>query len=315
MMGTPPKARTRKEQLQLDRRTTEGSLRRAVAQDQTRTLTTVTFFVVSTLLTYMGEEGKAFPSMDTLAKAVGMNERTVRDHLGRATAAGFLLMHRDGRRKTNVYSLNPALLTRQSKRAETAGHSGEVTGSAVPVIGSTTECRQGVLDSVKPNTESSHGRVVGPVAPSERVNGTKVTGAADPTIHLEGIHAEEPRTKTLVRSPFGRSDDCCSEELIEELTNRIFDQTHGVGRERSRKSRIARELRKLAGERVDLEAAACGTIAAMHGSDAYNVELNGHQAAEKILQSRRWESWLVDDLPDEIDDLDVTSEDDWIAFN
>lgn len=318
-MGAPPKARSRKEQLQLDRRTTEESLRRAVARDQTGTLTTVTFFVVSTLLTYMGEEGEAFPSMDTLARAVGMNERTVRDHLGCAVAAGFLLKRRDGKRKTNVYLLNPALLPRPGKRANTAGHSGEVTGSAAPVTRSMTAGWEGVVDSAKRDTESAHGyhleRVTGSSAPSERVSGGTVTGAADPTIHLEEIHEEEPRTKNLVRSSFGRSDDCCSEERIEELTTRIFHQTHGVGRARSRKTRIARALRKLAGERVDLEAAARGTIAAMHGPDAYNDDLDGHQAAEKILRSRRWESWLVDDRPGEVGDVDgAAGEDDWTAF-
>lgn len=319
-MGAPPAARSRKEQLQLDRRKTEESLRRAVAVDRTRTLTPVTFFVVSTLLTYMGEEGEAFPSMKTLAQAVGMNERAVRDHLGRAVAAGFLLMRRDGRRKTNVYSLNPALLPRQGERAETAGHLGGVTGFAVPVTQSVPGSWEGDPNTAIPDTESAHSsyleQVPGSSVPSERVSGNKITGAADPTIHLEEIHKEEPRTKHLVRSSFGRSDDCCSEVRISELTARIFSQTYGVGRERSRKTRIARALRKLAGERVDLEAAASGTIAAMHSPDAYNGDLDGHQAAEKILQSRRWEAWLDDDRLGEVSDLDgVAGEDDWTAFN
>ncbi|GEM_PF-2080838 len=319
-MGALLKPRSRKEQLQLDRRLTEEKLRRAVARDQTGTLTTVTFFVVSTLLSYMGEEGEAFPSMDTLARAVGLNERTVRYHLGCAVAAGFLLKRRDGRRKTNVYLLNPTLFARPGDRANTAGRSDEATGSAAPVSRSMTARCGGGVDSGKRDTESAYSshleRVIGPSAPSQRFSGAKVTGAAEPTIHLEEIYKEEPRTKNLVRSSFGQSDDCCSEERIEELTTRIFRQTHGVGRDRSRKTRIARALRKLAGERVDLEAAARGTIAAMHGPDAYNDDLNGHQAAEKILRSRRWESWLVDDRPGEIGDVDgAAGEDDWTAFD
>lgn len=280
------KVRSKKEQLQLDRIATCHALRRAIAGDPTGTLSPVTFLVVWMLLTYMGEEGEAFPSMRTLAADIGMHERTVRDHLERAVTAGFLRMRRDGRRKTNVYTLPYDVPIDLSERVIGTGRSGDVTGPSTPVARSMKQGGEGVVDS-HPN------RAAGSSAHSDRVIGANVTGAVDPTIHVEGIHKEDPRKTTLVRSPFGRLDQEAREDVIQRLTLDVYNQTHGLGRERSRKVRIARAFRELAGRGVDLHVAASGTIAAMHGSDAHNVDLNGHAAAEKILQESRWESWTI----------------------
>ncbi|MNH49014.1 hypothetical protein D3C73_05730 [compost metagenome] len=283
-MGNPQKkVRSKKEQLQLDRMATFHALRRAIARDPTRTLSPATFFVVWTLLSYMGEEGEAFPSMRTLAADIGMHERTVRDHLERAVAAGFLRMQRDGRRKTNVYTLPHDVPIDPSVRVIGTGHSDHMTGSTAPVTRSTN---QGVVDSHPDG-------VNGPSRPGDRAIVTLVTGAVDPTIHVEEIHKEDPRKTTLVRSPFGRLDQEAREDVIQRLTLDVYNQTHGLGRERSRKVRIARAFRELAGRGVNLRVAASGTIAAMHGPDAHNVDLNGHAAAEKILLESRWESWTI----------------------
>ena len=285
MSNSQTKARSKKEQMQLARNATLHQLSQDIARDRTGTLTSTTFFVVWRLLTYMGEEGEAFPAMTTLAGYVGKDERTVRDHLKRAVVAGFLRVKRDGRRKTNVYTLA------HGDRVIGTGHSGDVPGSSVLIARSMSTNHRGVEDS---HPES----VIGSSTQCHRVIGTEATGADHPTIHLGQIHKEDPRNRTLVRGPFGPSDNEAREELIQRLTQDVYAETHGKGRERSRRSRIASVLRDLASDGVDLMVATRGTIAMMQGPDAHNYELGGHAAAEKILRERRWESWSAQGIKD-----------------
>ena len=294
-MDTPPKkARSRKEQMQLDRTSTLHALRQAIARDRTGTLSPTTFLVTWTLLTYMGEAGEAFPSMTTLAAAIGMHERTVRDHLERVVTAGFLSVRRDGRRKSNVYTLANDRPVAPSNRASDTDQSLTLTGAATPLSHFSLRASSFSQQDTESPQDTTAVKETGPTTQSQRVNGARVSGADDPTIHVEENHPRHPR-QTLVRSPFGQSDLLAQQKHIEEMTERVFDATHGRGRERSRKTRIARALRELAENGVDLGIAVRGTIDVMHGADAYNDELDGHAAAEKILRERRWESWIDDD--------------------
>ena len=300
VMDLPPKReRSRKEQMQLARNATLNAVSRAIAQDRTGTLTATTFHVVWRLLTYMGEAGEAFPAMATLAASLGMNERTVRDHLQRAVTSGVLKMRRDGRRKTNVYSLASDALVDSSVGVGGTGDCGTVTGLPAPETRYHAPLLKGAVNTAQSDTVSANRSLgdggTGLSAQSHRVDGTKVTGAAGPTIHLEPNHLDDPQTKTLVRSSFGQSDELAREEIIRRLTLEVFNHTHGLGRERSRKSRIARALRELDRNGDDLGEVVRGTVAIMHGLDAHNEELGGHAAADKILRERRWESWTEDD--------------------
>ena len=248
----------------------------------------------------MGEAGEAFPAMTTLGVSIGMHERTVRDHLERVVSAGFLKKQRDGRRKTNVYSLVPDALCNPSDRVGGTGDGRTVIGSTAPVSLSKGTPLNEVVDVPRLDTESARRSlcdgVIGSAAQGPRVSGSEVTGVADPAIHLEENHLDDPQKSTLVRSSFGQSDESAPEELIQRLAYEVFNHSHGLGRKRSRKNRIAQSLRALDRNRVDLGEAVKGTIAIMHGPDAYNEELGGHAAAEKILRERRWESWTDDDL-------------------
>lgn len=196
MEGARKKARSPKEQMQLDRMATLDALDQAIARDSSNVLASVTFRVVWRLLTYMGEEGLAFPAMATLALALGLHERTVRDHLDRAVAAGFLRKKRDGRLKTNVYSLAMDHLVRQSERVVCADNS-EVIGSRAPVTLTQKATMEATDRSLRSSEETAQRclplKVNGSVAQSHRANSSKITGSCDPTIHLEKIHEENPR--------------------------------------------------------------------------------------------------------------------------
>ena len=209
-MVTPPKkARSRKEQLQLDRARWLGALGAAVADDQSP-VTSATFFVVWTLVTrYLNEANEAYPAAETLGLDVGLNERAVREHLDRAVASGLLLKRRIGRMQPNVYSLNLAILGPSSDRAIHAGHSGDVTGSADPVTSPPTGPAVGVLDGHPVQVEGvddSHSvHVTGRFAQSDRAIDDKVTGAKHPANHVVDNHEEEPRRATRDARPGART--------------------------------------------------------------------------------------------------------------
>lgn len=281
--GDGSRVRTAKEQFQLARAQWFEALFQAVAKDRTGTLTSTTFFIVYRLVyRYMNHENGAYPAVATVARDTGYNERTVREHLDRAVAAGFLLKRRDGRRKANLFVLNLGVLANP--------HEG-VAGSQTIVARSAQ-----AVDSVGRTTLSSADRETGKLSHTERLIGVQAPGAGRPTNQLVSNHQGEPRQTTSVRSTFGQSDELVRDDVIRRLTVEVYDHTHGLGRIRSRKSRIAAALRKLASQEVELDRAVRGTIAAMRGPDAYNPELGGHAAAEKILRERRWEEWIEDDL-------------------
>lgn len=264
----------------LKRNATLHELRRRIATDTTRTLTATTFLTAWTLLSYMGREGEAFPSMATLATETGFDERTIRDHLDRVVAAGLIEKKRDGRRKTNVYQLRSGV----SPNEGNWGGDTSISSRTPPqTIGPTTPADgdQGVVCPLSK-------RVSGSAAQSDRVRGLGVTGVAHPTIQIDDPE-KEPKEDSFVRSRFTRSDDGSREKDIRKMTLELFNQTHGLGRKRSRKSSIARELRRLADDGVDLDTAVRGAIDLIHSDDAHNPDLGGHAAVHRILRERRWE--------------------------
>jgi DNA-binding transcriptional ArsR family regulator len=57
---------------------------------------------------YNMTSGKCFPSVETIARAIGFSIRTVSTHLRALEEAGYIVVHRDGRNGGNRYEL-PAL--------------------------------------------------------------------------------------------------------------------------------------------------------------------------------------------------------------
>jgi DNA-binding MarR family transcriptional regulator len=58
------------------------------------------------LLSYAWQNDYCFPGQQTLAKDLGLDERSVRRHLKSLEANGLLTIQRRGQGKTNVYELN-----------------------------------------------------------------------------------------------------------------------------------------------------------------------------------------------------------------
>lgn len=72
----------------------------------------------------------------------------------------------------------------------------------------------------------------------------------------------------------------------------IFQATAGLGRQRTRKTKIARALHGASAKGHDLEKVVQGTLACLSGPDATNPELGGQRAAHKVIASGAWEAWV-----------------------
>lgn len=197
MEGAPKKARSRKEQMQLDRARWLLALHSAAADPRTA-LTDVTFFIVWRLVTqFHNDEEGAFPSHQTLAAATGFGLKAVRVHLDLAVAAGFLIKRRVGNMRPNVYFMDLAVLQRPSDQSLRPGQSAAMNGPPSPVTSPSIGPKEGVLrgrpDENAGVVSGQSVQVIGPTAPSDRSHQSKVIGPPGPTNHIEENHEEEPR--------------------------------------------------------------------------------------------------------------------------
>ena len=58
------------------------------------------------ILSYAWQNDSCFPGQATLAKDMGVDERTVRRHIQALQTAGLLVIQQRGQGKTNIYELN-----------------------------------------------------------------------------------------------------------------------------------------------------------------------------------------------------------------
>ncbi len=68
------------------------------------------------ILSYKWQNDSCFPGQATLAKDMGVDERTVRRHIQALQTAGLLVIQQRGQGKTNVYELNLAVVKGKVRR-------------------------------------------------------------------------------------------------------------------------------------------------------------------------------------------------------
>jgi len=68
------------------------------------------------ILSYKWQNDSCFPGQATLAKDMGVDERTVRRHIQALQVAGLLLIQQRGQGKTNIYELNLAVVKGKVRR-------------------------------------------------------------------------------------------------------------------------------------------------------------------------------------------------------
>ena len=68
------------------------------------------------ILSYKWQNDSCFPGQATLAKDMGVDERTVRRHIQALQTAGLLTIQQRGQGKTNIYELNLAVVKGKVRR-------------------------------------------------------------------------------------------------------------------------------------------------------------------------------------------------------
>ena len=68
------------------------------------------------ILSYKWQNDSCFPGQATLAKDMGVDERTIRRHIQALQTAGLLVIQQRGQGKTNVYELNLAVVKGKVRR-------------------------------------------------------------------------------------------------------------------------------------------------------------------------------------------------------
>ena len=69
------------------------------------------------ILSYAWQNDSCFPGQATLAKDMGVDERTVRRHIQALQTAGLLVIQQRGQGKTNIYELNLAVVKGKVRRS------------------------------------------------------------------------------------------------------------------------------------------------------------------------------------------------------
>ena len=69
------------------------------------------------ILSYAWQNDSCFPGQATLAKDMGVDERTIRRHIQALQTAGLLVIQQRGQGKTNIYELNLAVVKGKVRRS------------------------------------------------------------------------------------------------------------------------------------------------------------------------------------------------------